>query len=58
MSSTNFSSEMPFYQLTDFQLIWENETGKQRVLDMMVNNGFKEFLTNSLFKKRTEFEHG
>ena len=37
-------SEMPFYGLTDFQLIWENETRKQMILNMMENNGFKEFM--------------
>ena len=53
MSNTNNLKEMPFYQLTDFQLIWENESGKQRVLDMMENNGFKEFLKNAISQNET-----
>ena len=38
---------MPFYGLTDFQLTWENETEKQKILALMDNNGFKEFMKNS-----------
>ena len=38
---------MPFYKLTDFQLIWENETGKQMILNKMENNGFKDFIIKS-----------
>ena len=39
---------MPFYWLTDFQMIWETESGKQHILNMMENNGFKEFMSNSV----------
>ena len=46
-SSLHLLREMPFYGLTDFQLIWENETGKQRILAMMENNGFSDFIKNS-----------
>ena len=38
---------MPFYRLTDFQLLWENESGKQRILDLMENNGFSTLIRNS-----------
>lgn len=46
-SSLNLLKEMPFYRLTDFQLEWENETGKQRILKLMENNGFCDFIRNS-----------
>ena len=38
---------MPFYGLSDFQLIWENETCKQEILAKMSNNGFIDYIKNS-----------
>ena len=47
MSRINYLKEMPFYGLSDFQLIWENETCKQEILSKMTNNGFIDFVKNS-----------
>ena len=47
MSRVNYLREMPFYGLSDFQLIWENETCKQEILTKMSNNGFMDFIKNS-----------
>ena len=47
MTSVNYLREMPFYGLSDFQLIWENETYKQEILAKMTNNGFIDFIKNS-----------
>ena len=54
MSRRNPLSEMPFYGLTDFQLTWENETEKQKILALMDNNGFKEFMKNSVSMKEAK----
>ena len=43
----NLLKEMPFYRLTDFQMIWENDTCRQNILNKMENNGFIEFFKNS-----------
>ena len=47
MSRANLLKEMPFYGLSDFQLIWENETFKQEILSKMTNNGFIDFINKS-----------
>ena len=47
MSRLNYLREMPFYGLSDFQLIWENETCKEVILEKMTNNGFIDFIKNS-----------
>ena len=38
---------MPFYGLSDFQLIWENESCKQEIISKMTNNGFIDFIKKS-----------
>ena len=38
---------MPFYGLSDFQLVWENESCKQEILSKMTNNGFIDFIKNT-----------
>ena len=53
MSRINLLKEMPFYGLSDFQLLWENETCKQEILEKMTNNGFINFL-----KKSNSYENG
>ena len=42
----NLLKEMPFFCLTDFQLIWENESCRQLMIEKMHNNGFIEFIKN------------
>ena len=44
---SNLYRELPFYELTDFELKWECETCRQMIIDKMENNGFIEFLKNS-----------
>ena len=38
--------ELPFFKLTDFQLIWENESCKQSIIDKIENNGFLNYVKN------------
>ena len=47
VSRLNQLSEMPFYRLSDAQMIWENETSRQCILDRMKNNGFIKYMENS-----------
>ena len=46
MSRVNHLTEMPFYRISDFELIWENESTKQKIMSKMTNNGFIDFLDN------------
>ena len=45
---------MPFYGLSDAQMIWENESSKQAILDRMDNNGFIKYIENSDYTKETK----
>ena len=49
----NFLRELPFYGLSDAQLLWENETSKQCILDKMNNNGFIEYIENTNFYRES-----
>ena len=56
MSRVNYLKEMPFYGLSDFQLLWENETCKQEIIGKMTNNGFIDFMKKSDFYENDIFD--
>ena len=55
MSRINLLSDMNFYGLSDFQLIWETETCKQEIISKMTNNGFIDFIKKSQAHASNEF---
>ena len=56
MSRLDYSKELPFYGLSDFQLTVENESCKQEILTKMTNNGFIDFIKNSQGYSSNEYD--
>ena len=50
----NLLSELPFFGMSNAQLIWESETCKQTILEKMNNNGFIDYIRNTNYYKDTE----